>query len=41
VALFNQKGIEVVSGAPVETPQTLVAAFLEGSLQTGQNLCDH
>ncbi len=41
VALFNQKGIEVVSGAPVETPPTLVAAFLDGSLQTGQNSCDH
>ncbi len=39
--LFNQQGIEVVVGAPSETPEKLVAAYLDGSLQAGDNLCDH
>jgi ATP-binding protein involved in chromosome partitioning len=40
-ALFSQNGIQVVVGAPAETPEALVAAYLDGSLKSGQNVCDH
>ncbi len=39
--LFNDAGIKVVVGAPPEKPGTLVRNFLDGTLQTGDNLCDH
>ncbi|NLC70350.1 MAG: ATPase [Desulfuromonadaceae bacterium] len=40
-ALFTQKGIQVLVGAPAETPENIAAAYLAGTLQTGVNLCDH
>jgi ATP-binding protein involved in chromosome partitioning len=40
-SLFAQQGIQVVVGAPSETPDTLVNAFLDGTLESGQNACDH
>ena len=39
--LFVQNDIQVVVGAPAETPETLVQNFLDGALTTGQNVCDH
>ena len=39
--LFTQQGIEVVVGAPAETPDALVAAYLAKTLQVGSNVCDH
>ena len=39
--LFSQKGIRVMVGAPSETPEAVVDAWLEGSLRLGSNLCDH
>jgi len=39
--LFVQNGIQVVVGAPAETPDKLVAAYLDGSLRSGPNACDH
>lgn len=39
--LFGQSGIKVVVGAPSETPETLVSAHLQGTLQCGGNTCDH
>jgi len=39
--LFQEQGIKVVVGAPAETPEVLVNAYLNGTLSTGQNLCDH
>ena len=39
--LFRRQNIQVVVGAPADTPERLVAAYLEGSLQTGDNVCDH
>lgn len=39
--LFAQKGIDVVIGAPEETPEALVTAHLAGTLQTSANSCDH
>ena len=39
--LFNQNQIEVVIGAPVDTPENLVSAYLNKTLQGGENICDH
>jgi len=39
--LFAQQGIQVVVGAPVETPEKLIADYFAGTLQAGENLCDH
>ena len=39
--LFNEHGIKVLVGAPAETPEKLVADFLAGTLQEGENICDH
>ena len=39
--LFVEHGIKVLVGAPAETPEKLVADFLAGTLQAGENVCDH
>jgi len=39
--LFAQQGISVVVGAPCESPEWLVAQYMDGTLQTGTNTCDH
>ena len=39
--LFDQHGIAVVVGAALESPETLVGAYLDGTLSAGENLCDH
>ncbi len=39
--LFTQNGIEVVVGAPDSSPEKLVKDYLDGALQSGQNICDH
>jgi Mrp family chromosome partitioning ATPase/predicted Fe-Mo cluster-binding NifX family protein len=39
--LFSQNKIEVISGAPAESPENLVMAYLNNTLQTGVNTCDH
>ncbi len=41
VGLFNQNGIKVVVGAPALEPETLVKSYLDNTLVTGGNLCDH
>jgi predicted Fe-Mo cluster-binding NifX family protein len=41
VGLFSQYGINVVTGAPVLDPELLVKSYLDASLKTGDNLCDH
>jgi len=40
-ALFAEQGIEVVVGAPAETPEDLVRRHLAGTLVSGTNICDH
>ena len=40
-SLFEEKGIEVVVGAPCETPERVVEQFLAGELALGDNACDH
>lgn len=39
--LFNESGIKVVTGAPADSPESLVNQYLSDSLETGGNLCDH
>ena len=39
--LFAEQDIQVVIGAPAEEPETIVQAYLNGSLKTGENICDH
>ena len=39
--LFEQYGIEVMVGARVDTPQKVAESYLNGTLQTGANICDH
>jgi predicted Fe-Mo cluster-binding NifX family protein len=39
--LFTDKGIDVIVGAPVDTPEALVSDYLAGTLQVGDNVCDH
>ncbi|MBN1377920.1 MAG: NifB/NifX family molybdenum-iron cluster-binding protein [Gammaproteobacteria bacterium] len=41
INLFVQQGIEVIVGAPVETPEKLVTDYMSGSLLAGTNACDH
>jgi len=39
--LFSKHGIQVIIGAPAETPEALIAYFMAGTLHTGGNQCDH
>ena len=39
--LFKASGIDVKVGAPVDSPENLVASYIGGTLATGDNLCDH
>ncbi len=39
--LFAQNGIKVVIGASSGAPEELVSAYLQNTLKTGENICDH
>lgn len=39
--LFDQNGIKVVTGAPSMEPEVLVKSYLENTLESGGNVCDH
>ena len=40
-SLFNQNGIKVITGASIDTPESIVNQYLSDSLATGENICDH
>ncbi len=40
-SLFVQQSIDVIVGAPAETPENLVKSYLDGMLVSGVNACDH
>lgn len=40
-SLFAENGIKVVLGAPSETIEKVATAYLDGTLKTGDNVCDH
>jgi len=39
--LFSQNDIKVVIGASSGTAEELAAAYLQDTLETGDNICDH
>ncbi|MBU2497649.1 MAG: P-loop NTPase [Proteobacteria bacterium] len=39
--LFVENGIKVITGAPMDPPESLVNQYLAGFLVTGENVCDH
>ena len=39
--LFVEQGIQVIVGAPADTPEQLAGEYLAGTLQSGENVCDH
>jgi len=39
--IFSEQGVNVIVGAPAETPDSLVRSYLDGTLQPGENTCDH
>jgi len=41
VNLFNEAGVNVFVGAPVDNPANLVNNFLAGKLNLNANYCDH
>ena len=41
VDLFTQNSISVVIGAPSLEPEELVKSYIDNSLVTGDNICDH
>lgn len=40
-ALFHAVSIQVLTGAPAGPVQSLVQQYLDGTLATGANVCDH
>jgi len=41
VTLFKERGVNVITGAPAGSPKSVVEHFLNGTLVTGANTCDH
>ena len=41
VDMFKESGVQVILGAPHESPEAVVTAWLQGRLQTGNNACNH
>ena len=39
--LLRGKGIEVIMGAPMDSPESLVNQYLSNTLVSGENRCDH
>ena len=39
--IFAEQGIEVIVGAPAESPDALARSYLDSTLQSGKNTCDH
>jgi len=41
IQLFEQRGIQIVLGAPSVSPREAAEAFMAGKLQTGDSSCSH
>ena len=39
--IFNQFGIKVVTGVMEPNPDNIINSFLDNSLESGENVCDH
>jgi predicted Fe-Mo cluster-binding NifX family protein len=40
-SLFSENSIKVVVGAPADDAEQVVKSYLDGTLETGTNICDH
>ena len=40
-SIFEEQGIKVIVGAAAAPPESVVQAYLDGKLQSGENFCDH
>lgn len=40
-SLFSQHGVKVLVGASADSPENLVQSYMQGTLTTGENVCDH
>ena len=41
LSLFKQNGIKVITGVSAGEPEELVQSYLDDTLVTGANVCDH
>lgn len=41
VALFNENNIRVIMGAPETNADEVIQQYLQGTLNLGDNICDH
>jgi predicted Fe-Mo cluster-binding NifX family protein len=41
IQLFDQAGVKVIVGAPAMPPEELALAYINGRLESGDNVCDH
>ena len=41
ISIFNHNKINVFVGVPQKTPEELILDFIEGRLETSDNVCDH
>jgi len=41
ISLFNKSGVEVIVGVPSGQPEDVILAYLNDTLESGVNLCDH
>ncbi len=39
--LFAQAGVDVIVGAPSGSPEDIAQHFMNNTLETGDNVCDH
>ena len=39
--IFAEQGIDVIVGAPAQPPESLALSYLGGTLQSGENTCEH
>ena len=39
--LFESNGIKLIVGATPDEPEKVVQAYLDGTLESGSNVCDH
>ncbi len=39
--IFAEQDIRVIVGVPAGSPESVVRAYLDDKLQSGENLCDH
>ena len=40
-ALFNENGIEVITGVGEGTPEEIIKKYFNNTLEKGTNYCDH